>query len=190
MSRRAEERPLAGLERARVHRLTFSDPREVLRAVRALSREGFEVAEVHSPFPVHGLPEALALSETRLGWATLAGGVAGALGMLFFQGWVHTTAWPMDIGGKSDLAWPALVPAKFEVAVLLAAIATLIGLFVRRGLYPRLDGGAPDQPSPSVTDDGFCVLVLERDAGFSARRFRELCDELAPAEVTPDWRVA
>jgi len=179
-----------GLERARLHRVTFDDPGRVLSAVRALSREGFEIAEVHSPFPIHGLPEAMGLPDTRLGWATLAGGLAGALGMLFFQGWVHTSAWPMDIGGKSDLAWPALIPAKFEVAVLLAAFATLLGLFVARRLYPRLDGGAPGQPLPAVTDDRFCVLVLERDASFSLPRFRAVCESLEPIEVAESWRVA
>ena len=179
-----------GSERTRVHRLVFGRPEETVHAVRRLRQEGFCVEDVYTPFPVHGLPEAMGIPDTRLGWATFVGGVTGGAAMLAFQAWVHAVDWPLVIGGKSLLAWPALIPVTFELTVLCAAFATIGGLFVRRGLYPRLDGGAPTLPHPRVTDDSFVVLVVERDASFSPGAFRHLCVELCAIEVDEGWSVA
>lgn len=178
-------------ERGRVHVLVFDEPEATVGAVRRLRDEGFEVADVHSPFPLHGADEALGLRPTRIALATLVGGLAGGLGKLAFQGWVHVVDWPMNIGGKPDTALPALVPVTFELTVLVAAFATLGALFFRRRLFPRLvPAPAPRQPHPRVTDDRFAVLVVERDGGFSPERFRTLCLALGPCEVVEDWRVA
>jgi len=177
-------------ERTRVHRLVFSRPEETIHAVQRLRQEGFCVDDVYTPFPVHGLPEAMGMPDTRLGWATFVGGLTGGTAMLAFQAWVHVVDWPLVIGGKSLLAWPALIPVTFELTVLCAAFATIGGLFARRRLYPRLDGSAPTLPHPRVTDDSFVVLVVERDASFSPEAFRQLCAELGATEVNEGWSVA
>jgi len=178
-------------ERGRVHVLVFDEPEAAVGAVRRLRREGFEVADVHSPFPLHGAEEALGLRPTRIALATLVGGLVGGIGKLGFEAWVHVVDWPMNIGGKSDTALPALVPVTFEITVLVAAFATLGALFLRRRLFPRLvPAPAPRQPHPRVTDDRFALLVVERDASFAPERFHRLCEALRPVEVVEGWRTA
>lgn len=178
-------------ERGRVHVLVFDEPEATLQAVRRLRREGFDVADVHSPFPLHGADEALGLRPTRIALATLVGGLVGGIGKLVFQTWVHVVDWPMNIGGKPDTSLPALVPVTFELTVLIAAFATIGALFFRRRLFPRLaPAHVPSQPHPRVTDDRFAVLVVEGDAGFAPDRFRKLVEALSPVELVEDWRVA
>lgn len=185
----APHRDPAIVEQRRVHALVFDDPARTLEAVKRLRAEGFEVGDVHSPFPVHGMEEALALRPTRLGWITLIGGVVGGSSKLFFEAWVHVVDWPMNIGGKPDLSLPALVPVTFELTVLVGACATLAALFARRRLYPRLrPERAGRQPHPGVTDDRFVVLVLEHDGAFSPRRFDVVCSTLGAQEVIKGWR--
>ena len=180
----------AVVERRRVHALVFDDPARTLAAVKRLRDSGFDVGDVHSPFPVHGMEEALGMRPTRLAWATLVGGLAGGSLKLLFQSWVHIVDWPMNIGGKPDFSLPALVPVTFELTVLVAAFATLGALFVRRRLYPRpRPERAPRQPHLGVTDDRFVVLVMEHDGAFSPGRFRSLSSTLGAQEVIEAWRA-
>ncbi len=182
--------PRLEVERGRLHALIFEDPEKTLAAVHQLKKEGFEVRDVYSPFPIHGMDEALGLRETRLAYATLIGGLLGGLGKLAFQTWVHVVDWPYDIGGKPDLAFPAMVPVTFELTVLFAAFATIGTLFIGRRLWPRWRSQkAEDQPHPRVTDDRFAVMVLERDGSFAPGRFRSLSASLHPEEVIEGWRV-
>jgi len=180
----------ASIERQRIHAVAFDHPHKTISAVRALRKAGFEVLDTHGPFPIPGMEEAVGLRETRLPWATFVGGLAGSTLAFGFQVWTHTVDWPLNIGGKSDMAIPGLIPVGFEVTVLIAAIATVAALLFRGRLRPTFRGDIPArQPSPGVTDDRFVVLVIERDGGFSPDRFRALLDELAPIEVIDSWRV-
>ncbi len=115
-------------ERSRLHALVLTGPEETVEAVKRLKRDGFTVFDVHTPFPVHEIAEAMELRPSGLSRATLAGGVAGLTLGLGFQAWTSVVDWPMNIGGKSDLALPALVPVTFELGILFAAIATVVGL--------------------------------------------------------------
>lgn len=185
---RIENLLVAGTRR-RVHALSFDDPVRTLEAVRQLRGDGFEVFDVHSPFLVHGMAEALDLAPSRLGWATFVGGLLGAAVAFGFQIWTHAIDWPLVIGGKSPLALPAQVPVSFELTVLFAAFATVGGLLASRRLFPRVASRPAAQPHPAVTDDRFVVLVVERDAGFSPVRFRELLRRIGPIDVSEGWRV-
>lgn len=175
--------------RRRIHTMAFDDPSRALAAVRALRADGFEVDDVHTPYAVHGMDEALGLPETRLGLATLAGGLLGAGVAFGFQFWTHAVDWPLVIGGKSPLALPAQIPVSFELTILFAAFATVGTFLARRRLFPRIAVTPPSQPGPGVTDDRFVVLVVERDAGFRPARLRELARELGPVETVEGWRV-
>lgn len=179
-----------GRERERVHTVAFDTPEAAIEAARTFRADGLEVADAHTPFAVHGLAEAMGLRQTRIPAATLAGGLLGG-GLGFgFQAWTHAVDWPLNIGGKSNLAWPAMVPVGFETTVLLAALATVAALLVKGRLFPRFSGRTPDgQPCLRVTDDRFVLLIAERDATYSDDRFHALCKHLGACEVVDTWRV-
>jgi hypothetical protein len=173
------------------HQLVFDDPEVTYDAVKRLKAEGFQVDDVHSPFPVHGMHELLGMRQSRLPWATLVGGTLGLSLAIFLQVWTHSVDWPLNIGGKSFIAAPAMIPICFELTVLLAAIFTVATLLGRSGLYPSAADERPlKQPVDGVTDDRFVVLVAERDGSFSETAFAQICDELAPKEVIRDRRPA
>lgn len=176
-------------KRVVTHAIRFDAPDKAVSAVKTLKDNGFSVVDVYSPFPLHGIDDLLDLPPTRLPYATLVGGLlGGGLGFLL-QVWTHAVSWPLNVGGKGNVAWPGTVPVSFEVTVLIAAFCTVGGLLVANRLFPR-PGAKPSQPHPSVTDDGFVVLVSEHDGAFSIRSFRAVVEGLSAVEVTENWRVS
>lgn len=176
-------------DRMRQHWLVFDDPENCLSAVRVLRAQGYRIADVHSPFPVHGIEEALGWRETRLPWATFIGGSIGLAIAAALQLWVHMVDWPLNIGGKSLAAIPALVPVAFELIVLVAAFATVGALLFRGRLFPTTKGERPAaQPIDTVTDDAFVIRVVQGDASFSEPDFERVCRRLRPNEVLLDRR--
>lgn len=174
----------------RLHAALFVGPKDCLGATRALHEDGFEIEEVYSPFPVHGIEDAMGLQKTRLGWCTLVGGAIGGLGAFLLQTWIHAVDWPMNIGGKSYVAFPSQFVVAFELTVLVAAFATVGGLLCRSRLRPRWHSDTgPGQPTMSITDDRFVVLVRETDASFRSDRFQAHCREHNALEVRESWRV-
>lgn len=170
-----------------IHALVFNEPHEAVEAVTTLRSRGFEIEDVHSPFPIHGIDEALGFKETNLPWATLVGGFVGGGLAMWFQIYTHTMDWPHNIGGKTDLALPALIPVSFELTVLFAAFFTLFALLIRQRLKPSFRSGTPKkQPIPRVTDDAFVVLVRNSDPE-EHQRLKALWSALEPAEVIEKW---
>lgn len=176
-------------ERTRTHLLLFEDPHHTLTAVKRLREAGFTIDEVYSPFPVHGLDEAMGVPDTRLPWATLIGGFIGGTLGLTFQLWTHTIGFPLNIGGKTNAAGPGTIPVTFELTVLFAAFATVFTFIFRNRLFGPKQAKPDKLPDPRVTDDRFAVLVLENNASFSWDRFSKLCQELEPSECLEGWRV-
>ncbi len=178
-------RPLR--ERTRVHALVMTSAEATVGLSRRLTGAGYLIIDVQTSFPVHGLDEACGLAPTRLARATFVGGAAGLLLALGFQAWVSLVSWPLDIGGKSLLALPALAPVTFEVMVLLAAFASVGSLLYSSRLYPRVRPRG--QVLPKSTDDRFVILVQEQDATFERRRFDELIAAAGVDQLIEGWEV-
>jgi hypothetical protein len=138
----------------------FTDELDLLKAVEELQDKGISIADVRTPFPVHGLDVLLKLRRSNLPKVAFIGGlIGGSLGLLF-QIWVFTKAWPLDIGGKPHLAIPSFIPVTFEMTVLFAAFSMGIAFLLRSKLGP---GSIPDILDEGVTDDHFQIILSERN---------------------------
>jgi hypothetical protein len=166
----------------------FETPEDLVRAARSARARGLARLEAYTPFPVEGLREALGIPVTRLPLIVLAGGILGALAGFGLQYWVSVVNYPLDVGGKPDNSWPAFIPITFEVTVLFAALAAVLGMLGANGL-PR-----PNHPLFNVrafrfaSRDRFFLAVPATAAGFDAASARAILEGLQPLsveEVTP-----
>jgi len=114
----------------------FETPKEVLKATRQAHRAGYRVMDAYTPYPVKGLASALDLPRTRVPFVLLIAGIVGA-GVGFLMQW-YTMAvdYPFNVGGRPLNSWPVFLPIAFEVMVLVASLAAILGMLLLNGL-PR-----------------------------------------------------
>jgi hypothetical protein len=111
----------------------FHDSGGLVRAVKSLANRGLEAFEALSPVPLPELDEVAPHHPSSVRWFTLLGCVAGAILGMAFQ--VATTlAWPIRVGGKPIVSWPAFVVVAFEMTILFGALATMAGLMINSKL--------------------------------------------------------
>lgn len=158
----------------------FTDEHDLLDAVKELQNKGIKIADVRTPFPVHGLDTVLKLPRSRLPVIAFIGGaIGGALGLLF-QIWVFTVGWPMNIGGKPQLALPSFVPVTFELTILFAAFAMGFAFLIRSNLGP---GQIPDILDEDVTDDHFQIILSAENNRISESELTEALSATGALDV-------
>jgi hypothetical protein len=160
---------------------TFPDTDNLLRAVRKARREMFRVYDVFTPFPVHGLDEALGVRRTRLPWATLLCALTGLTTAVVLQFYTNILDWPLDVGGKPDNSTLAFVPICFELSVLFGGLGSVAALLLRARLYP---GKKAWLVNPGITDDVFAMVVRRPSDDETHQRALALLKECGAATVT------
>ena len=157
---------------------TFDTTYELLGAIRSVRKKGYRKLEAYTPFPVHGIDEALGARRSKLGYVIGVGGIIGILTGLGLQWWTAAVDYPVIVGGKPYFAIEYAIPITFELMVLFASFAAVFGMLAFNGL-PRFNHPIFNYANYSrVTDDGF-VLVVERDGNhFEPIAIVELLNEL------------
>lgn len=155
----------------RLHIGFFDNEHQLLSAARECRDRGIPVLDAISPFPVHGIDEALGINPSKLPWVTLGGGAVGATLGLLLEYWTSAHNWPLNVGGKPFDSFPAFVPVAFELTILFAGLATAGALFLRSGIFP---GKRPKTGFESTTDGSHALVLEERDASFESNDYREL----------------
>jgi Protein of unknown function (DUF3341) len=106
----------------------FDSPSDLLDAAQRAYDEGYRRMDAYTPFPVHGLAEALGFHRTRLPLLVLFGGIAGCIGGYCLQYWIAAIDYPLNVGGRPLNSWPAFIPVTFELTILVAALAAVLGM--------------------------------------------------------------
>ena len=162
------------------------DDDDVLKdGAKKLVAKGIKVAEVFSPFPIHGIDPIIGIKNTRLGIMAFIYGLTGlmlaTLGMRFFM----ITDWPMNIGGKPNESYLdnmlAFIPVTFEFTVLCAAHGMALTYFLRNKTLPGLPASNPD---PRTTDDKFVMeLRLSQNSQFTETELHDLLKSTGRVEL-------
>jgi len=144
----------------------FKTVDEVKRAAIALKRDGYRYFEVHSPFPIHGLEDALDMKPTILPWLVLGGGLTGMLGGLVLTIYTMSIDYPYLISGKPLNSLPAWIPVVFECTILFAALTAVFGMLLLNRLPMLYHPLLSSERFKRATNDRFFVSVLSRDRRF------------------------
>ncbi|MBN20578.1 MAG: hypothetical protein CL678_04750 [Bdellovibrionaceae bacterium] len=133
----------------------FDDPETTLEAMKKVTEANYESYDSYTPYPIHGMDDAMGLKRSPLPWITLAAGIAGVSLAFALQYWTSVVDWPVNVGGKPFNSWPAFVPVMFELTILFSGIFTLLGLL---GLC-RLPNTGRKVIDPSITRDRFAIMI-------------------------------
>lgn len=164
----------------------FDSPEALVEAGRRVHDAGYRRFEAYSPFPVHGLAQAIGFHKTWMSATVLVGGIVGCLVGFALQYWVSAVAYPLNIGGRPLNSWPSFVPVTFEMTILFASLAAVLGMLALNGL-PRPHHPLFGVPRfAHVTRDGFFLCILAADPRFQERATHEFLTSLNPKEV---WDV-
>ena len=114
----------------------YNDESVLMEAVRKVRDSGVKIHEVYTPYPIHGLDEALGYRRSRLPRVAFTFGLLGTSLALLMQFWMMGVDWPMVIGGKNFTSLPPFIPVTFEMTVLLSALGMVATFFIVADLKP------------------------------------------------------
>jgi hypothetical protein len=171
----------------RIHGLLaeFDTPEALIAAAEKVRDAGYRRTDAFSPFPVHGLAEALGLKRTRVALITLICGISGGLGAYGMMWFSSVIAYPLNVGGRPPHSWPAFVPITFELTVLGAAFGALLGMLALNGLpqpyHPLFN---VQRFADHASRECFFIAIDASDAKFDLVETRAFLESLHPQHVT------
>lgn len=196
----ADDKPKgADLSPQGIHALIaeFNDVDAVMEAAEKVRDAGYLAWDVHSPFPIHGMPKAMGLRPTILPWIALIHGVVGLLLGLLLVWWTNAVTiagvptelqgYEYLVSGKPRFSFAANIPILFEMAVLFTAFGTILGMLGLNKL-PMLNNPLfRHRTIRRATVDRFALVIEAVDPLFDAEATAAFLTAMNPRslEVVP-----
>ena len=161
----------------------FDSAQALIDAANKVRQAGYTKADAYSPFPIHGLAEALGFRERAVAPIVLCAGITGGLAGYGLEYWTQVIDFPMNIGGRPYHSWVSFIPPAYETTILFAAFSAVIGMLFLNGLpqpyHPVFNAPRFERAS----QDGFFLAIEATDPKFSADATRGFLMSLNPREV-------
>ena len=161
----------------------FERPEELVQAATRAREAGYRKMDSYTPFPIHGLSDAMGFRPTKLPLVVLAGGLIGcvsALGMMWYSTTIH---YPLNVGGRPFASWPAFIPITFELTVLFASLSAVFGMLGMNGLPMPYHPVFNAPRFAFASRDRFFLCIETRDPGFDLETTRAFLSRLGAREV-------
>jgi len=162
----------------------FDSPSDLVAAARRTYEAGYQKIDAYSPFPIEELPEAIGFHHNAVPLVVLIGGLVGCLSGYALQYWVSVITYPINVGGRPFHSWPAFIVVTFEMTILFAGLAAVLGMLALNGLP------MPYHPVFNVprfafaTKDRFFLMVFSTDPKFNRVETRRFLEALGPRSIS------
>ncbi len=138
----------------------FDSSQELMDAIPVVKDRVSGRLDAYTPYPIHGIEQALALRKSPVGGMVFIMGLIGAISAMAFELWTEGIDYPVVTAGKPLFSWEAFVPIMFEVTILFACFTSGLGmLFLLNRLpffrHPMLRS----KSMPLITRDKFALAV-------------------------------
>jgi len=162
----------------------FTKPDDIIKAASKVADEGYSKWDVNTPYPLHGMDNAMKLKPSKLGFITLFCGLSGTALILMLTYFTNSIDFPLVIGGKQFFALPAYIPITFEVTVLLATVSTVIAMLTFFFKFPSNNHVLHDTPyMKKVSLDHFGIVIEVSDPKFEQSKVEELLRSFDPESI-------
>ena len=161
----------------------FDSVDTILAAAEVVRDAGYRRWDTHSPFPVHGMDDAMGIRPPILPWIVATGGVMGMLGGLALEVFTNSIDYPFFISGKPLVSLPAFIPVIFECTILVAAFTAVFGMLVLNKLPMLYNPLFKSERFRRVTNDRFFVVIDATDPNFDEKQTLALLQSLKPIAI-------
>ena len=162
----------------------FDSASDLVAAARRTREEGYHKIDAYSPFPVEGLAEEIGFRKNSVPLVVLIGGLLGCMSGYALQYWISAVSYPINVGGRPYNSWPAFVVVTFEMTILFAGLAAVLGMLALNGLP------MPYHPVFNVprfafaTRDRFFLIIFSSDGKYDAVATRAFLETLGPRSIS------
>ncbi len=164
----------------------YPSPTALYEAAKRVRDAGFKRWDVFSPFPIHGMDDAMGLGKSWLSAVVLIGGITGLLTAAILEFGPSWLIYPLVVHGK-PVDWrtvPAFFPIMFELTVLFSAFAAFFAWQIMNGL-PRWNHPIFNwERFKRASNDGFFLLIEARDPRFTELEARQLLESTGGQHIT------
>ena len=160
----------------------FKNPHDLLRAAKEVSKKGYKSFDTYSPFPIHGMDDAMNLKPSILGWIVLVGGSIGLIGGFSMQTFMSLD-YKLIISGKPFASYPAFIPVTFELMILISAFAAVFGMFALNKLPEHYHPLFKSQNFKKATSHGFFLGIDSNDKLYNQDSVKEFLKDLNPSSL-------
>ncbi len=161
----------------------FLTPADAMHAAEKVRDAGFRKWDVFTPFPVHGMDQAMGIKNSKVGYIAFAGGVTGYTSGMLMIWWMNAVDYPIMIGGKPMFSPFGAFPPCYELTILLGAFGSLFGmLFLNR--LPRLHHPLlKHRRFALASHDRFFIVIETADPKYSETETRKLLESMGSKNI-------
>lgn len=163
---------------------SFDNPEDLLVAAEKAREAGYTKMDAYTPFPVHGLADAIGFRDNRVPWIIFIGGVLGAIGGYGLQYYVSVIDYPMNVGGRELNSWPQFIPVTFECTILFAALGAVFGMLALNGFPKPYDPMFNAPGFERASQDRFFLCIESDDPRFDPNDTMKFMQTLNAEQVT------
>lgn len=140
----------------------------VYEAAEKVRDAGYTHWDVHSPFPIHGMDDAMGLGKSILPRFVFMGGITGTLTAFLMEYLTQVVIYPTVVQAKPGNLFtiPAFFPVMFELTILFSAFTTLFGCLALMKLPRHNHPLFNSQNFLRFSDDAFFICIESRDPKF------------------------
>jgi len=161
----------------------FETPYAISHAAEHIRDAGFTKWDTYSPFPVHGLDEAMGIKLSKVTWIMGGAALSGFTLALWMQWWMSAVNYKTVTGGKPLFAWEQFTPIMFELSVLISAFGAILGMLILNALPRWYHPLFKKERFLRVSDDRFVVAIEAADPNFDESKTRALLESLGGTHI-------
>jgi hypothetical protein len=161
----------------------FETPEAVKAAAHRTHEAGYQRIDAFSPIPVEGLSEAVGFHKTLLPVIVFIGGFLGGCTGFSMCYYANVISFPLNIGGKPLNSWPQWIPITFELTILGAALAAVLGMLALNGMPTPYHPVFNVKRFELASTDRFFLCIEAKDKKFDLSQTKAFLESLNPHGV-------